>query len=320
VDQDDGSLEVELSAASGVLNATASIVTHCKQGQLHLALAMSDVHNGQLDFYWDGLKVDLKISDAHDSGAYLAGEDKVGVMGAGNRLYVFTDKRVKLMGDKSFGDVSGTHRLEIVFTPKWPRTKAPDSCAKDRECFRGAMTCDECCTTGSYLIGGVRNDCFNSEFTAERCCVKPPNAVSPANPTPVAPKGRRGRSRSKRNRSSGRSTAKETLLQTKVVVSGISSKTCLDPSLSDPESWECSCHETMMTECQGDFKGRGSMAQCYKHLLCTHEKVCQSWKDARCSSELLQAIKPKIATDTDALLSLLEVGGQSEERVGWNCG
>merc|ERR1712216_208878 len=78
-----------------------------------------------------------------------------------------------------------------------------------------------------------------------------------------------------------------------------STKSCRDPHRTDPESWECECHEQMVAACPatvsdkarnflktvsgrllGDLKSFDS--RCYRMRLCHNPTVCKSWKDKAC--------------------------------------
>jgi len=94
--------------------------------------------------------------------------------------------------------------------------------------------------------------------------------------------------------------------------------TCLNPFVSDPESWDCACHEAIDNLCSGE----SNYVNCYKGALCGKADVCDSWKTAvSCPGyglQLLQNSNAHPTNPTDDLLSLL--AGQSKSTVGWDCG
>jgi len=67
-----------------------------------------------------------------------------------------------------------------------------------------------------------------------------------------------------------------------LIISGLSMKqdpnTCVDPSVDDPESWECACLEHMITECEG------ANEECFNQLMCKNDSICCSWKQAHCEA------------------------------------
>jgi len=66
----------------------------------------------------------------------------------------------------------------------------------------------------------------------------------------------------------------------------LSAATCRNPFVSDPESWECSCHEIMVKKCHGkDF------VPCYRSLLCASRSVCDSWKSKVCCVDKDEGVK-----------------------------
>lgn len=98
---------------------------------------------------------------------------------------------------------------------------------------------------------------------------------------------------------------------------------CNDPFLSDPESWDCECHQTLVQKCgQTDVAAK---AECYRSHLCTLRSVCDEWKNAvgcvaQQQTALLEAGRNATdsATLSHGLTSLLSDASQIS--VGWNCG
>lgn len=93
------------------------------------------------------------------------------------------------------------------------------------------------------------------------------------------------------------------------------SKGCRNPFVSDPESWDCSCHEWMVAKCQGQDFGT-----CYRNQLCKSSKVCASWKKrVGCNSGVLDlAVAGKESTGVawaHEVYPYLAPG--EEECVGW---
>merc|ERR1712157_388098 len=67
---------------------------------------------------------------------------------------------------------------------------------------------------------------------------------------------------------------------------------CIDPSLEDPESWDCDCYEDMQERCHTLALKTTSedldtfYALCFRAQFCIFDRVCQDWKHLWCSSEL----------------------------------
>jgi len=345
VDRDDGALEVHFTKGSDVLNATATIISNCTSGKLTLSLGTSFIENGDLLFFWDGQQI-MKAEGRPDSigaGMHHHGQsscigtsqesgclkqnsflnmndpNKVTLYGSGGSWYEFWDARVKLSGRYDFnfgGEVVGTHTLQIVFRPVYPATEAPTvagTCAKARAsgqpaCFDDTYPCETCCSTGS---NGAGTGCFTggSSITAESCCQSPASHL-------LQLKTKQASATAIKTKLSAANKAGQLLAQRHTAMD---TPQCLNPSLSDAESWECSCHDQMIQECGGTdpaFLGKGSLAQCYKFLLCTHDRVCSSWKTDRCPASWTTAAE----TTADDLLSLLTVEGRQKAAVGWDCG
>jgi hypothetical protein len=81
------------------------------------------------------------------------------------------------------------------------------------------------------------------------------------------------------------------------------SPTCRNPWLSDPESWDCACHENIVAAC-----AHQPFNSCYRAKLCTSNLVCESWKAASCAGQ-------EYLLELDAFLA-----GEAAATVGWNCG
>jgi len=78
------------------------------------------------------------------------------------------------------------------------------------------------------------------------------------------------------------------------------STACLDPSVEDPEGWDCDCLEKMVETCGGLSE------ECLKNRMCKIEKVCDAWKEQHCSSEMIATHKntsTKVARQESALVS-----------------
>jgi len=80
---------------------------------------------------------------------------------------------------------------------------------------------------------------------------------------------------------------------------------CVDPETADPESAECECFEKAEKQCALD--GVTDSEQCFKKLLCGHEKVCQSWKtDAGCDPASLlmrRGSRSSMATTANGIMA-----------------
>jgi hypothetical protein len=64
-----------------------------------------------------------------------------------------------------------------------------------------------------------------------------------------------------------------------------STANCQDPSVSDPETWDCDCFENMKQTCGGVDQA------CFNRLMCSHPNICSSWKESNCghfSSSMLE--------------------------------
>lgn len=58
---------------------------------------------------------------------------------------------------------------------------------------------------------------------------------------------------------------------------------CIDPALEDAESWNCDCHQEMQQFCT---EVGVSEQTCLRALMCEHELVCGTWKQAaRCDTD-----------------------------------
>merc|ERR1719473_1616085 len=78
------------------------------------------------------------------------------------------------------------------------------------------------------------------------------------------------------------------------------SSSCKNPFISDPESWDCACHEIMVKKCEGkDF------ASCYREQLCQSRRVCDSWKRQVCNGKGRRAGRGRRRT------------GKAAARHGW---
>jgi len=65
---------------------------------------------------------------------------------------------------------------------------------------------------------------------------------------------------------------------------------CRNPFISDPESWDCACHEEMVKTCPSK-ESNSFDAGCYLSLLCANSKVCPSWKAQVCCSDHDERVK-----------------------------
>jgi len=78
------------------------------------------------------------------------------------------------------------------------------------------------------------------------------------------------------------------------------STACLDPSVEDPEGWDCDCLEKMVDSCGGLSE------ECLKNRMCKIEKVCDAWKEQHCSSEMIATHKntsTKVGREASTLMS-----------------
>jgi len=88
---------------------------------------------------------------------------------------------------------------------------------------------------------------------------------------------------------------------------GLCIETCKDPFVSDPESWDCACHEIMVKRCKDSDEG---FTGCYQRMLCASRRVCDSWKRQVC--------KGQVAMQADMQLDDAMTGkGLATGRLGW---
>jgi len=99
---------------------------------------------------------------------------------------------------------------------------------------------------------------------------------------------------------------------------------CRNPFLTDPESWECACHEKLMEICSGHTGT--AFTNCYRNELCGSPLVCESWKCAmvngaqmcpnhQCPGEQASLLE----SAADDLVSLIADSARSKTKVGWDC-
>jgi len=58
---------------------------------------------------------------------------------------------------------------------------------------------------------------------------------------------------------------------------------CVDPSVEDPETWDCDCLENMVKIC-GE-----SNPPCMTNIMCAHPRICESWKTDNCVGSSINA-------------------------------
>merc|ERR1712147_428879 len=66
---------------------------------------------------------------------------------------------------------------------------------------------------------------------------------------------------------------------------------CKNPFISDPESWDCACHEQMVKKCNVPDLTSPKFTACYRSLLCEHKDVCASWKAKACCTDNNKAVQ-----------------------------
>jgi len=74
---------------------------------------------------------------------------------------------------------------------------------------------------------------------------------------------------------------------------------CVDPTVDDPESFECDCIESWIASCDGVD------ADCFHTKMCEHSKICSSWKDSHCPTPVAlmsRRAEVKNASVVDSLL------------------
>jgi len=75
---------------------------------------------------------------------------------------------------------------------------------------------------------------------------------------------------------------------------------CVDPSIEDPEAWDCDCLEEMVESCGGLSE------DCLKKRMCKIDSVCKAWKEQHCSPEMIamhQNTSTKVGPQASALIS-----------------
>jgi len=79
--------------------------------------------------------------------------------------------------------------------------------------------------------------------------------------------------------------------------------TCMDPSSTDPESWECECVDMIVEKCGGVDE------TCFFNTMCAHADICSEWKTANeCPGALEQNAAAIKRTTRSANISLLDTG------------
>jgi len=115
-------------------------------------------------------------------------------------------------------------------------------------------------------------------------------------------------------------------------------KGCRDPHQTDPESWECECHEQMVAACPlkvsdkalnflkrfstrrlGNLKSFDT--KCYRSRLCHNPTVCKSWKDKACSaSEIHQFAEDEALFSAWAREHRARIAGRTNEDLDISAG
>jgi hypothetical protein len=74
---------------------------------------------------------------------------------------------------------------------------------------------------------------------------------------------------------------------------------CVDPSVEDPESWDCECMGEMTASCDGVDEA------CFSKIFCDNTNVCESWKSAHCAEVLLAKHKISIPASQNKSAALM---------------
>jgi hypothetical protein len=78
---------------------------------------------------------------------------------------------------------------------------------------------------------------------------------------------------------------------------------CVNPSITDVESWDCSCWEATVEMCGDRCEpvSNPDCSTCVREIWCAEPRVCQSWKDSACSSgSSLAQRSANLVKDTEA--------------------
>jgi len=62
---------------------------------------------------------------------------------------------------------------------------------------------------------------------------------------------------------------------------------CVDPSVDDPESWECECMPSWMKTCSLPANSELSLEQCLRTIMCKDPAVCEGWRDEHCEDSMV---------------------------------
>jgi hypothetical protein len=95
---------------------------------------------------------------------------------------------------------------------------------------------------------------------------------------------------------------------------------CMDPSIADPESWDCDCYAHMKQRCLGVQQVQNySLVSCLRAQYCMLPNVCEFWRWAHCSkppvpalmSSIRKAVQPPASSLTErASNSLVAADGK----------
>lgn len=74
-----------------------------------------------------------------------------------------------------------------------------------------------------------------------------------------------------------------------VMEKGSTSDDCINPSIADPESWNCECHDRMIQSCGSlcDNEASDDCARCKQEAICGYSgsnTICPAWKLQHCGS------------------------------------
>jgi len=79
---------------------------------------------------------------------------------------------------------------------------------------------------------------------------------------------------------------------------------CVDPSVADPESWDCECMDEWTVSCGG------ANDECFSGILCADANVCASWKGAHCPESLIAKQNNTIKASKKKSVALMRRGTQ----------
>lgn len=260
----------------------------CPSDSIDIHFEVRNVHNGHLRFLWDGLEVGNESSFIDHSGDFnqradvgmqaLSGDVHMLVDGVGGHLF-----QVEFI---SFGEDSSAElaALEIAMPEMFvhcedfkvcldPLGAGDEALQMLRNNNRMQLACleaasfDGACALWRGCLPEDKQQSLLSLLTAA-VLDEPPHEHSLSGPL-----------------NNGDGIANVSNLSSSEPHSNDTSPDafCIDPALEDAESWNCDCHQEMQQFCT---EVGVSEQTCLRALMCEHELVCGTWKQAaRCDTD-----------------------------------